>query len=239
MDHIIQWLEENSRVSHSTGEFTVGNVATSMSELQTMSVNYAAELHRLGVKSGDKIGVFFDNGSSYLGMLLAVWRLNAVVVPLSPKSLQQIRYAEEHGLASSGCLFKLLIHNDATSEDVLIQWMRLCDGAAYSMDHFNNPAQAAPTYVAMNLWKTARVEDVAVYKIPQRSVSYQGNIDPGDCMLTHGQLFHYLQLSECDCAKTVPSNVSKVIADLLALVTLPLVGSMPSSTTERYCFCVG
>jgi acyl-CoA synthetase (AMP-forming)/AMP-acid ligase II len=225
MEHIIQWLEANSRVNHPTGEFTTGNVAASLSGLQAKSVRYAAELYRLGVKSGDKIGVFFDSGSSYLAMLLAIWRLNAVVVPLSPKSLQQIRYAKEHGLASSGCRFKMLIHSDATSEDVLIQWMRLCEGAACSMGHFNNPAQPAPTYGAMNQWKTARAEDVAVYKIPQRGI-----VESGDYMLSHGQLYHYLQLPESDCANAVTRNVSLVIADLLSLVTLPLVGSMPSST---------
>lgn len=225
MDHIIQWLEDNSRVNPPTGDFAVGNIAASLSGLQAESMRYAAELYNLGVKRGDKIGVFFDRGPSYLAMLIAIWRLNAVVVPLSPKSMQQIRYAEEHELASSGCRFKLLIHNDATSEDVLIQWMRLCEGAAYSMNYFNHSAQPVPTSGVTKLWKTSKTQDIAVYKIPQ-----QGVVEPGDCILSHEQLFRYLQLSECDCSQPDPRHLSLVISDLLSLVTLPLVGSMLSPT---------
>jgi acyl-CoA synthetase (AMP-forming)/AMP-acid ligase II len=54
------------------------------SDLRRRAMAIAAALSARGVRSGDKVAVIQDNGSSMLCVLLALWHLGSVPVPLRP-----------------------------------------------------------------------------------------------------------------------------------------------------------
>ena len=203
MNNIIQWFEENSKLTHG--------------ELHTQSVAFAAELCRLGIKHGDKVGVFFDKSASYLAMLLAIWRLNAVVVPLSPKSLRHSRYFKTHDLTNHDSRIKLFIHSACTHEDVLLEWMRHSDAFAYPLEYFTDPAIPVVKPVVVTHFKFIQVDDVAVYKIPDHE-----SVEQGDLILTHGELIQSVEQSVVDSQHSGSFTLSTIISNLLSLVTLPI-----------------
>lgn len=203
MNSIIQWFEENSQSSHGV--------------LHSQSVAYAAELCRLGVKRGDQVGVFFDKSASYLAMLLAVWRLNAVVVPLSPKSLRQSRYAKAHRLTKHADPIKLLIHSACTQEEVLLEWMRQCEGFAYPLEYFTDQVIPALESVVVAHYKFIKADDIAVRKIPDHESAEQR-----DSVLTHGELLQCVKQSDADLQYPGSIALSTIVSNLLSLVTLPI-----------------
>ncbi|KPJ96497.1 MAG: hypothetical protein AMJ53_00465 [Gammaproteobacteria bacterium SG8_11] len=193
MNNIIQWLEQSSK--------------TINKELLGQSVAYAVELCRLGVKPGDKVGVFFDNSPTYVSMLLAIWRLNAVVAPLAPKSLRQSRYVKKTALTTERYRIKVLIYSGSTNEEVLLEWMRLCDALAFSLDHFQQGFMS--THATIGHYEHIQPEDIAVFKIPQtEDVSMQ------DELITHAMLLQHLTEST--------GLTSHFTTKLLSLITLPL-----------------
>ena len=211
MSNVIQWLEDNTKSTHRT--------------LQSQSVAYAAELCRLGIKRGDKVGVFYDKSSNYLVMLLAIWRLNAKVVPLSPKSLRQSRYARDHILDHHDHPIKLLIHSAYTHEEVLLEWMRQSDGIAYSLEYFASPVLPTAKPVIVTHFKFIQADDVAVYKIPEH-----GDIESADSILTHGELINSLEQSRAQLQHAGAVTMSTIVANLLSLVALPIPKKvMPSA----------
>ena len=203
MNNIIEWFEENTKTTHRA--------------LHGQSIACAAELCRLGVKRGDKVGVFFDKSSSYLVMLLAVWRLNAVVVPLSPKSLRQSRFATQYSTAYRDTPIKLLIHSAYTHEEVLLEWMRQSDAIAYALEYFASPVIPTAKPVIVTHFKFIQAEDVAVQKIPEHE-----NIEPADLMLTHGELMQNLEQSNAQLQPAGTVTLSTIVSNLLSLVTLPI-----------------
>jgi acyl-CoA synthetase (AMP-forming)/AMP-acid ligase II len=217
MNNIVQWLDENSAFKNECWQFPTEHGEVPARRLQAQSVAVASELYRLGVKKGDKVGLFFDNTSYYLAMLLAIWRLNAVVVPLAPKSLQQSRFARQTALIESDFRIKWLVYSSSTHEDVLLEWMRLCDALAFHLDHFKNMAGAAATRLTMDAAKCINDDDIAVVKIPNNAYT-QAN----DTVLTHGMLVQQLNETRVDSHLPLSMVTSMFASKLLSLVTLPL-----------------
>lgn len=62
-------------------------------ELRHDSERFAAALHRLGIRSGDRVATLMGKGRAYLVTLMAIWRLGAVYVPLftafAPQAIAQ------------------------------------------------------------------------------------------------------------------------------------------------------
>jgi acyl-CoA synthetase (AMP-forming)/AMP-acid ligase II len=218
MQNIIEWLEDHSLPKNALCKFSTEDDSVSVTELHNDSQFYAAELHRLGIKSGDKVGLFFDNSPCYLTVLLAIWRLNAIAVPLTPKNLRQCRYAREYAVTDQGCRIKLLIHSVATSEDVLIEWMRLCNGLAINLEHFKNLAPQAGRHIIINHFKSNQPDDIAVYKIPHHAGSTMN-----DCLLTHRMIWQWVASTHHDSCEPGTLTLSSMVANLLSLVSLPLV----------------
>ena len=213
MHNLLQWLKYNEdSEKYSPAE----SALPSLTQLRHRSLIYAAELGRLGVKAGDGVGLFFHNGPDYAALLFAIWRMNAVVVPLAPRSLQQSRYVHQHGLSGDSCRLRLLIHNAVTQEEVLLQWLRLSYVTVYSLEHFENLESLGVLHAIPNRANSIRADDLAVYKIPQQTIAESEAVS-----LTHADLLRLLSTTQ-KRESPFPSLVATTLAELVALVSLPL-----------------
>lgn len=229
MNNIIQWLEDNPAIATGHWQAPVGNSPLPEVEWFSRSAVYAAKLHRLGVKQGDKIGLFFDNSPHFPAMLLAIWRLNAIAVPLSPKSMRQCQFTGATARGSDGCRIKLLIYGESTYEEVLIEWMRLCDGLAYSLEHFESRAAVSTAkHPSVKRYAEIQADDIAVYKLPD-----DGNAELSDAILTHRRILQLLAQSGMDLQQGHSLPLPAFISNLLSLVTLPLPRKALSPTPDR------
>jgi len=212
MHNLIQWLEYNAD-SEKYGP--AESALSSLTQLRRRSLIYAAELSRLGVKAGDGVGLFFHSGPDYAALLFAIWRLNAVVVPLAPRNLQQSRHVHQHGLRGDSCRLRILIHNAATHEEVLLQWLRWSYVTVYSLEHFENLQPSGLLHAIPNSADSIRADDLAVYKIPQQTIAESAAIP-----LTHADLLQLLCATQKQ-APPFPPLTAPTLAELVALVSLP------------------
>lgn len=76
-------LLDNSAISWSQKPaFVEGESAVSYAELSARTYSLAATLAELSIAPGSRIGLHFPNGIAYVELTFALWRLEAIVVPI-------------------------------------------------------------------------------------------------------------------------------------------------------------
>jgi long-chain acyl-CoA synthetase len=79
----------------------------SAAECSRLVDGLAAGLHALGVRRGDRVGLFLQNDPQFVLATLAVWRLGAITVPSNP----MLRSRElAHHLADAGAIGLVTLH---------------------------------------------------------------------------------------------------------------------------------
>jgi acyl-CoA synthetase (AMP-forming)/AMP-acid ligase II len=85
MKFLTDWIEESSNTHQTFWTFPAENKQLSLWHLITVSKYYAENLVALGVNKQDLVGLVMTNSSDYVALLLAIWRINAIAVPLRPQ----------------------------------------------------------------------------------------------------------------------------------------------------------
>ena len=93
--------EQALAVSDSTESYNYG-------ELQLRATQIAVLLQKIGVKAGDRVGLWCDKSCRALAGMLAVSKLNAVYVPIDPMN-PKVRV----DIIRQDCDMKVLITNKA------------------------------------------------------------------------------------------------------------------------------
>ena len=82
-DKVPDWLRWRSTVSPGSLAVKVGSAEWTYRELQQITSDLAAALHKLGLSRGDRIALLMSPSENYIGLVHAAARLGAVVVPLN------------------------------------------------------------------------------------------------------------------------------------------------------------
>jgi len=221
MDSIIQYLEKKSGNKDAVWHFPAETEEIPASTLIYQAAAFEKELHRIGIKKGDRIGLFFEAHWCYVAMLVAIWRLNAIAVPLLPKNKIQSDFAHTHHDEIDS--FRLFIYGGTTREDVLMNWLKYFNTSAFPLEHFEEIAKTESLRFGVKCKIEIESNDIAVMKLPCDS---RKNIHTA--LITHSNL---LELIGCeDTKEEKPEDESEneqysmqnVITDLIAAVTMPV-----------------
>jgi len=187
MENIIDCLEKNSKESNALWRFPAENREIRLSELNRLSVHYAATLQGLGVKPGDRVGLMLNTSIDYVGLLLAIWRLKAVTVPLRAKGSKQTKYEEHIRYCDDVCDFKLLIYGEECTEEFFSHFQKTKDKQAVSLNYFQDISVTPLNEVIYNDQKPTN-NDIAILQFSSGST---GN--PKGVIVTHGMMMAQLQ----------------------------------------------
>jgi acyl-CoA synthetase (AMP-forming)/AMP-acid ligase II len=187
MDTIVSYLEKNSHEADGLWRFPAENRELRLSELNALSARYAMALNKLGVQPGDRVGLLINNCADYAALLLAIWRLNAVAVPLRPKGSKQTRYEQHILYCDDVCDFKLMICGEPGGEGFFSYWHNDKTKLAVPMNYFQE-ITASPINDAIYNYRRARADDIAILQFSSGST---GN--PKGVIVTHGMMMAQLQ----------------------------------------------
>jgi acyl-CoA synthetase (AMP-forming)/AMP-acid ligase II len=193
---IVDKIRQNQIGSDAKWLFPAESLELNFAQLIALSELYAHGLCRIGIKPGDRVGLILVNSSTYVALLLAIWRLNAIAVPL--RSIGNKYTQAEHYLANfdSICEFNMLFYdeegtsrafinswlaNSANLSDQIAQAMSLRDFISYAENTKPITADAAfPSSTPMR-------DDIAVLQFSSGST---GN--PKGVIVTHGMIIDQL-----------------------------------------------
>lgn len=187
MDTIITFLERNSLHSNADWHFPAEEKTLTLSNISSLSTHYATELENLGVKPGDRLGLLLNTSSDYVALLLAIWRLNAVAVPLRPNGSKQTRYSQYIQYCDEVCDFKGIIYGDQSIGNLFENGLNDEEKFVVSITHFQelNIDSEKEEFVYN---KNIKPEDIAILQFSSGST---GN--PKAVMVTHGMMMAQLQ----------------------------------------------
>ncbi|MGD8559661.1 MAG: AMP-binding protein [Gammaproteobacteria bacterium] len=187
MDNIITCLERHGKNSNALWRFPAENLERRLGELNAVSARYAMVLHKLGVAKGERVGLLLNNCSDYVGLLLAIWRLNAIAVPLRPKGSKQTRYEQHILYCDDVCDFKVVIYGEQSSEGIFRYWHNNKEKTAVPLSYFQD-ITATPINDAIYNYRRIEGNDIAVLQFSSGST---GN--PKGVIVTHGMMMAQLQ----------------------------------------------
>jgi acyl-CoA synthetase (AMP-forming)/AMP-acid ligase II len=102
---------------------SVGGKRLSFRELHQRIEQIAGELHRHGLKAGDRLAIHLPNESEYLELIYACSRLGVVVVPLNTRySAHEIDLILEDANPRG-----LVRHSSLPKPDAHLEWQRVLD----------------------------------------------------------------------------------------------------------------
>jgi len=187
MDTIIDYLERNSLNANANWHFPAENKTLSLSKLSSLSTHYAMSLLNLGVKPGDRVGLLLNTSSDYVSLLLAIWRLNAVAVPLRPNGSKQTRYSQYIQYCDEVCDFKGFIYGTQSNENLFETSLNDKEKFAVPLTHFQQLSFDSVN-ASFTEYKKSNPEDIAILQFSSGST---GN--PKAVMVTHGMMMAQLQ----------------------------------------------
>ncbi len=120
METILTRLDNHAARSAAKWHFPAESRSFELSALHDQSLKLASVLQANGLKKGDRVALMMTNSSNYVIALLAIWRLNAIAVPLRPKGSRQTHYADYAQHCNEVCDFSLILFDDNVTSEVLL-----------------------------------------------------------------------------------------------------------------------
>ncbi|MCF6256946.1 MAG: AMP-binding protein [Gammaproteobacteria bacterium] len=120
METILTRLDIHAARSTAKWYFPAESRSFELSALHDNSLKLASVLQANGLKKGDRVALMMTNSSDYVIALLAIWRLNAIAVPLRPKGSRQTHYADYVEHCNEVCDFSLILFDDNVTSEVLL-----------------------------------------------------------------------------------------------------------------------
>ncbi len=118
METILTRLDDNAARSTAEWHFPAESRSFELSALRDQSLKLTSVLQANGLKKGDRVALIMTNSSCYVVALLAIWRLNAIAVPLRPKGSRQTHYADYVQHCNKVCDFSLMLFDDAVTREI-------------------------------------------------------------------------------------------------------------------------
>lgn len=196
MANIIERLFDVCRTGSATWTFPHEDRVVSLAELADQVKAYAGVLQHEGIGQGDRVGFIVENCFDLVCLLYATWYLNAVAVPLRPRSGRHHDYRKYIQSCDSICQFKLVVFGGEGLEQELSGWaatrgnpvLSVAEIAAAAGQHgpsgSSQPAEIAP-------------QDIAVIQFSSGSTG-----DPKGVVVTHAMMMAQLQNIEDNHARS-------------------------------------
>lgn len=183
MKTIISTIEGHLGESRAVWRFPVEKLETNVRGLYQRSEAYAAKLYRLGIGRQDRVGLILNNCSDYVALLIAIWRLNAIAVPLRPKGSKYTKSDKHLLYCDKVCDFNLIIYGDSATSEAFASWMNVPGKLSLSLEDFNALKAAAepPSNASVSQ------EDIAILQFSSGST---GN--PKAVLVTHRMMMAQL-----------------------------------------------
>lgn len=238
MDTIISYLEKNLQDSHATWRFSTQDREFHLLQLNTLSARYAMVLHKLGVGPADRVALLLDYSSDYVGLLLAIWRLNAVAVPLGQENSEPTGH-HEHILACDDlCDFKILVYRDKGNEQAFSYWHNNREKFAVPLSNLQE-IKTTPMNNAIFNYRHAKEDDLSLmlfsaFSVDKSSVLAVTHAMVMSClqdMLRYYELSHHGS-SESTVSASIPVNYE---LQLFTRILMPVyIGCINQHLPEKH-----
>ncbi len=165
------------------------NLRMTVGELDRRAHACARMLAGLGVVRGRRVGLALTNSPIYVALLIALWRLNAVPVPLRPYGGRGGGYERYLAAAEAACALHSLIHDAAGAEPVFANWRARSGKPVVHAGVFENAPEGRP---ARGI-DPARPDEIALLQLTSGTSN-----DPKAVIVTHAMMMGQLHyLSDC------------------------------------------
>jgi acyl-CoA synthetase (AMP-forming)/AMP-acid ligase II len=224
MATIIQSIKNSLGRRAPEWRFPAENLTLTLAQLDQQADRYARLLMGLGIRVGDRIGLVLNNGSDYVAMLMAVWRLNAIAVPLRPRGSKNTQSDQYFQNCDRVCEFSLIIYGDEGITAPSIEWLTESSIFVLSLESF----KALPADLTEVAFDSPSRDDIAILQFSSGSTG-----QPKAVIVTHGMVMVQLKnidvnhasfrgnVSTVSCASWMPMNhdLGLFIGVLLPLYT--------------------
>lgn len=161
IDHIDAFVDCHKTFWH----FPAENKQLSLWHLISTSKHYAENLTTLGIGKQDRVALVMNNRSDYVALLLAIWRINAIAVPLRPKGSVFTQTDQHLKYCHQVCDFNLVIYDESSTHEAFDEWMTDPSKLTLSLDQFLQieSAQIAIPHVSIT------ADDIAILQFSSGS----------------------------------------------------------------------
>jgi len=188
METILTKLDNNAGRTKTEWYFPAESCSFELSTLRDQSLRLTSVLHANGLKKGDRVALMMANSSNYIIALLAIWRLNAIAVPLRPKGSRQTHYADYIQHCNKICDFNLMLFDDDITSEVFLHpdlWQQ-------QYADINTLMETATCTPAFDAEVQISGEDIAILQFSSGSTGApKGVIVTHEMMMIQLQNIHY------------------------------------------------
>ncbi|MGI9319328.1 MAG: AMP-binding protein, partial [bacterium] len=196
MSNIIQRLFDKNHVSSAIWRFPNEDISVTVFELGQRVRKYVKVLKDNQIGEGDRIGFILDNSYDLVCLLYATWYLNAVAVPLRPRSGRYHDYQKYLKNCDEICGFKLVIFEGESISEELACWATECKKSVASIREIAKTADGSQSIDGLEA-VIVSPQDIAIIQFSSGSTG-----DPKGVVVTHGMMMAQLQNSEDNHARS-------------------------------------
>lgn len=183
MQPLVEIAERHILTKRPIWRFPSESLELNLEELYRLSLQYAQKLAALGIGHQDKVGLIFDNSSDYVALIIALLKLNAIIVPLRPRWNKHTKCGTYLTKCDDICNFKLILYEDTAVVSALNSWADTTSKLTLSLDAFKlSPAHSEPCRPP----RTHR-DDIAILQFSSGSTG-----QPKAVIVTHGMVMAQL-----------------------------------------------
>ena len=136
MQPLVEIAEQHVLTKRPIWRFPSEGLELNLEELDRLSLQYAQKLAALGIGHQDKVGLVLDNSSDYVALIIALLKLNAIIVPLRPKWNKHTKCDTYLTKCDDVCDFKLVLYEDIALASVFESWTTIRSKPALSLTAF-------------------------------------------------------------------------------------------------------
>ncbi len=184
MDSIIDKIDKLTKAPLPDWHFPAENKHLSVTQLVQLSSVFACKLQDLGVNKQDRVGLVLNNCSDYVALLLAIWRINAVAVPLRPRGSRYTQTDKHLQYCDEVCDFRMIVYGDSMTEEAFSSWMTGPERTAISLEDL----KAHESGSSVSFTAKITTDDLAILQFSSGSTGW-----PKGVMVTHYMMMMQLE----------------------------------------------
>jgi fatty-acyl-CoA synthase len=183
MQPLVEIAEQHVLTKRPIWRFPSEGLELNLEELYRLSLQYAQKLAALGIGHQDKVGLVLDNSSDYVALIIALLKLNAIIVPLRPKWNKHTKCDTYLTKCDDVCDFKLVLYEDTALASVFESWTETTSKPALSLTAF----KLSPELPDSCQRSRTHRHDIAVLQFSSGSTG-----QPKAVIVTHGMVMAQL-----------------------------------------------
>jgi len=196
MTDIIQLLLDEARVGTATWRFPHEDISVTVPALSKRVKSHAEFLDGKGVGKGDRVGFILENSYDLVCLLYATWYLNAVAVPLRPRSGRYHNYQNYIEHCDEICDFRLIVFEGESVSEEIALWKSMSEKQVASIREIRD---SATDHIDGGEPEAAIIapQDIAIIQFSSGSTG-----EPKGVVVTHGMMMAQLQNIEDNHARS-------------------------------------